>query len=136
MMHDILEETSLKETNYEPKIRRKENLNTVSREVVPNKCDNLSKNTSPNLFEEALVIKEMKYKQNEKMKTLQKDKMRNIKYEKEKAKLKDLELLKNCLFHDPFNSKRDVTKYMASKEANKNKRNHLCREMWCAEKHY
>ena len=62
MMHDILEETSLKESNYEPKIRRKENLNTVSREVVPNKCDNLSKNTSPNLFEEALVIKEMKYK--------------------------------------------------------------------------
>ena len=61
-MHDILEETSLKETNYESKIRRKENLNTVSREVVPNKCDNLSENTSPNLFEEALVIKEMKYK--------------------------------------------------------------------------
>lgn len=56
MVHGILEET-----NYELKIRGKENLYTVSREVVSNKCDNLLKNTSPNLFEEALVIKEMQY---------------------------------------------------------------------------
>ena len=56
MVHGTLEET-----NYELKIRGKENLYTVSREVVSNKCDNLLKNTSPNHFEEALVIKEMQY---------------------------------------------------------------------------
>ena len=56
MVHGTLEET-----NYELKIRGKENLYTVSREVVSNKRDNLLKNTSPNLFEEALVIKEMQY---------------------------------------------------------------------------
>ena len=44
-------------------------------------------------------------------------------------KLKDLEFLKNCLFHGSFNSKRDIPQYMASKEANENKRNQLYREI-------
>ena len=61
MVHNILEERNVKETNYELKIRGKENLNTVSRDAGPNKCDNLLKNASHNLFKEALVIKESKY---------------------------------------------------------------------------
>ena len=40
MFHNILEERNVNEANYLLKIRGKGNLNTVSREVVPNKCDN------------------------------------------------------------------------------------------------
>ena len=45
------------------------------------------------------------------------------------AKLKYFEFLKNCLFHGPCNSKREVTQYKVSEEANENKRNHLYYEI-------
>ena len=61
MVHNILEEGNVKENNYQLKIRGKENLNTVSGDAGPRKCDNSLKNASPNLFKEALVIKESKY---------------------------------------------------------------------------
>ena len=61
------------------------------------------------------------------MKALQKKgyNEKGILYSKEEmAKLKDLEFLKNCLFHGPINSIRAVTQYLSSEEENENKRNH------------
>lgn len=57
-VHNVLEERNIKETNYEFKML--------------NNCDNLLKNDSCNLFKEALVIKEVRYDWNEKMKAVQK----------------------------------------------------------------
>ena len=64
---NVLEERNIKETNYEFKIPQQ-----CFQKVILNNCDNLLKNDSCNLFKEALVIKEVKYDWNEKMKAVQK----------------------------------------------------------------
>ena len=112
-----------KETNYELKIQSKENPNFLFREFVSITLF-LLKNASPNLFKKALVMKEIRVLQkkgyNEKV-------ILNMKIEM--AKLKDFEFLKNCIFHVPFNSKKEVTEYMTSEKASENKINRLCHEI-------
>ena len=104
--------------------------------MVLNKCHDFLENASPNLFKkyikEALVVKEIKYDWNEKMKALQEkgyNEKEILNTKKEMAKLEDSEFLKNFPFHGLFTSKREVTQNMASEEADETKKYCLHREI-------
>ena len=84
-------------------------------------------------MKEALVIKEIKYNWNEKMKALQEkgyNEKEILNMKKEMAKLKDSEFLKNCLFmvYLPAKERWQNT----SEEADETKKHHLYHEIRCA----